>query len=128
MTALPKYQQRDVPFSAWLLRVARNLALDHLRSRGEVPSDDVRNSEANADDFAGDRSLALRAALASLPREQRTVLVMRHLLGLSPGEIAKRIGRSEGAVHGLHHRGRAAIRKALLREGLGPATMTDPAR
>ena len=128
MTILPKYEQREVPFSAWLLRVARNLALDHVGSRRAVPSDDVPDSAVDADDFTSDRLRTLREALASLPRDQRTVLVMRHLLGLSPGEIAQRIGRSEGAVHGLHHRGRAAIRKALLSDASAPATMPNPGR
>jgi RNA polymerase sigma-70 factor, ECF subfamily len=125
MTALPKYEQREVPFLGWVLRVARNLALDHLRSLRAVPCDEVRGPEADADDYAGDRSLTLREALASLPRDQHTVLIMRLLLGLSPGEIAQRIGRSEGAVHGLHHRGRAAMRMALVRDAAGPATMPD---
>jgi RNA polymerase sigma-70 factor (ECF subfamily) len=47
--------------------------------------------------------------------EQREVLVLRHLVGLSPGEIAKRLGKTEGSIHGLHHRGRAAL-QGLLRE------------
>jgi RNA polymerase sigma-70 factor (ECF subfamily) len=128
MTILPKYEQREVPFSAWLLRVARNAAVDHVSSLRAVPSDDVPDSAVDADDFTSDRLRTLREALASLPRDQRTVLVMRHLLGLSPGEIAQRIGRSEGAVHGLHHRGRAAIRKALLSDASAPATMPNPGR
>jgi RNA polymerase sigma-70 factor (ECF subfamily) len=128
MTILPKYEQREVPFAAWLLRVARNVALDHMRSIRAVPSGDVPDSAANADDFAGDRLLALREVLDTLPRDQRAVLVMRHLLGLSPAEIAQRMERSEAAVHGLHHRGRAAVRKRLLLDAWAPATMTDPSR
>jgi len=125
MTTLHKYEQREVPFSGWVLRVARNVALDHMRSLRAVPSDDVRGSTLDLDDSGRHRSLALREALASLPRDQHTVLVMRHVLGLSLGEIAKRIGRSEGAVHGLHHRGRAAIRMALLADGSAPATVAN---
>jgi RNA polymerase sigma-70 factor (ECF subfamily) len=45
--------------------------------------------------------------------EQREVLVLRHLVGLSPLEIADRLGKTEGSVHGLHHRGRAALQLAL---------------
>ena len=47
----------------------------------------------------------LREALDSLPEDQRLVIVMRFVLGLSPAEVAARIGRSEDAVHGLQHRG-----------------------
>jgi RNA polymerase sigma-70 factor, ECF subfamily len=38
ITAIARYEQRESPFAAWILRVARNAALDHLRSRHHVPS------------------------------------------------------------------------------------------
>src|SRR3954451_6640396 len=41
ITTLPKYQQREVPFAAWILRVARNVAVDHMRSRRAVPCEEV---------------------------------------------------------------------------------------
>src|SRR4051794_20468696 len=90
MTALPKYEPRQVPFSAWILRVARNVALDHLRQRRPVPCEDVRELETHDhdDETARHRALDLRDALATLPEEQRQVVVMRHLVGLTPGEIA----------------------------------------
>jgi RNA polymerase sigma-70 factor (ECF subfamily) len=65
------------------------------------------------DDVARDRALGLRDALATLPEDQRQVVVMRHLVGLTPGEIAGRLGRTESSIHGLHHRGRGALRVAL---------------
>jgi RNA polymerase sigma-70 factor (ECF subfamily) len=43
------------------------------------------------------------------------VLVLRHVVGLSPVEIADRMQKTESAIHGLHHRGRGAL-KAALRE------------
>jgi RNA polymerase sigma-70 factor (ECF subfamily) len=96
MTVLPKYQQREVPFSAWILRVARNVAVDHLRQRRALPVEEVRPVDSPADDDAGvDRRMSLTEALATLPDEQREVLVLRHLMGLSPTEIADRMGRSE---------------------------------
>ena len=60
-----------------------------------------------------ERSQCLRDALRRLPAEQREVLVLRHIAGLSPGEIAERLGKTEGSVHGLHHRGRGALQAAL---------------
>jgi RNA polymerase sigma-70 factor (ECF subfamily) len=114
MTALPKYQEREVPFSAWILRVARNVAVDHMRSRRAIPCEEVRDSEHHDDaDDERMRSLTLRDALATLPEEQREVLVLRHLVGLSPGEIAGRLNRTEPSIHGLHHRGRGALRSVL---------------
>jgi RNA polymerase sigma-70 factor, ECF subfamily len=115
MTALPKYEPREVPFSAWILRVARNVAVDHMRQRRAILSDEVRELDTRVedDDASRMRSLGLRDALATLPEDQRQVIVMRHLVGLSPGEIAGRLGRTEPSIHGLHHRGRGALRTAL---------------
>jgi RNA polymerase sigma-70 factor, ECF subfamily len=116
MTALARYEPRVVPFSAWILRVAHNAAIDHKRTRLPVPCEDVGVRDI-ADDSAGgrERFADLRLALAALPREQRDVLVMRFLIGLTPSEVAERIGRSEDAVHGLQHRGRRSLRRELQR-------------
>lgn len=124
MTAIARYEPRDVPFSAWILRVARNVALDHLRQRRPIPVEDVRRSETPPD---GDRAEGLQEALDALPGDQRTVLLLRHMVGLSPGEIAQRLGRSESSVHGLHHRGRQTVRESLARGGCAPRLQTRPA-
>jgi RNA polymerase sigma-70 factor (ECF subfamily) len=122
MTALPKYEPREVPFSAWILRVARNVAVDHMRQRRAIPCEEVRELDPNQeeDDSSRMRSFGLRDALATLPEEQRQVVVMRHVVGLSPGEIAGRLGRSEPSIHGLHHRGRGALRTALSEMDCAP--------
>ena len=54
--------------------------------------------------------------------EQREVLVLRHIAGLSPCEIAELLDKSEGSIHGLHHRGRAALQSALRELGAAPVT------
>jgi RNA polymerase sigma-70 factor (ECF subfamily) len=124
MTALPKYEPREVPFSAWILRVARNVAVDHMRQRRAIPCDEVRalDTSAGDDDASRMRSLGLRDALATLSEEQRQVVVMRHVVGLTPGEIADRLGRTEPSIHGLHHRGRGALRTALAEMDCAPTT------
>jgi RNA polymerase sigma-70 factor (ECF subfamily) len=122
MTALPKYEPREVPFSAWILRVARNVAVDHMRQRRAIPCEEVRELDPRSGDGVSDRhrALDLRDALATLPEDQCQVVMMRHLIGLTPGEIADRLGRSEPSIHGLHHRGRAALRTALSEMDCGP--------
>jgi RNA polymerase sigma-70 factor (ECF subfamily) len=50
------------------------------------------------------------------------VLVLRHVLGLSPPEIAERLGKTESSIHGLHHRGRAALKAALIELEATPAS------
>lgn len=117
---IKKYEPRAVPFKAWLLRVARNAALDSLRAHRTVPVEEVRPvGEPMEDRGLGE---ALRTALASLPEDQREVLFLRHVIGLSPSEIAERLHKTEGAIHGLHHRGRRAIKAELTLLGAAPST------
>ncbi len=113
--SLARYEPRVVPFSAWILRVAHNAAIDHVRMRRPVPVEEVRPADATDDGDGGrERFADLRLALAALPAEQRDVIVLRFLVGLTPGEVAERMGRSEDAVHGLQHRGRRRLRSEML--------------
>jgi RNA polymerase sigma-70 factor (ECF subfamily) len=121
--SLAHYEDRGAPFLSWLVRLARNAAIDQLRSRRAIPlADPVLESHASEDDTARDRRDSLRSALATLPEDQREIIVLRHLGGLAPAEIAARLGRSESAVNGLHHRGRRALRAELTRLGAAPLT------
>ena len=63
MTALPKYEPREVPFSAWILRVARNVAVDHMRQRRAIPCEDVRELEPSHED---DESSRMRSLVLSV--------------------------------------------------------------
>ena len=120
MSAIRKYEQREVPFAAWILRVARNAALDHLRARRATPCEDVRTTDHGYDQLDFERSRSLRQALEELPEDQREVLVLRHIAGLSPTEIAELLGKTESSVHGLHHRGRRALQTTLSEFGAAP--------
>jgi RNA polymerase sigma-70 factor, ECF subfamily len=124
MRVIDKYEERDVPFFAWTLRVARNVAMDHIRSERLVPVEEVRGASDRAgfDPASAGRTEDLRDALATLPHAQREVLILRHVAGLSPTEIAKLTGKSEGSVHGLHHRGRRTMAIELASRGMAPAT------
>lgn len=122
MTKLEKYEPREVPFSAWIIRVARNVAVDHMRQRRAIPCEEVRELQVHTgdDESSRHRAIDLRLALDTLPEDQRQVVVMRHLIGLSPGEIAGKLGRTEPSIHGLHHRGRGALRSVLTEMECGP--------
>jgi RNA polymerase sigma-70 factor (ECF subfamily) len=118
-----KYQEREVPFFAWMLRVTRNVAVDHLRKQQPLPVEEVRAEGRGGEGLIdGGRLEDLTAALATLPYAQREVLVLRHFAGLSPTEIAVRVGKSEGSVHGLHHRGRRSLIAELTERGAAPST------
>jgi RNA polymerase sigma-70 factor, ECF subfamily len=124
MTSIVKYDDRGLPFFAWLLRLARNVAIDHLRANRLTPTESVLDPNASSGADL-DRVGTVRAALAALPEEQRKVVFLRHVVGLTPGEIADRMGRTEGSIHGLHHRGRQALQRELVRLESRPCTR-DP--
>lgn len=121
LRTIGRYEERDVPFAAWILRVARNAAIDHMRSDRLVPCEEVRGADQQSDECRHECRRSLTDALGSLPSEQREVIMMRHLVGLSPREIAGRLGKSESAIHGLHHRGRRSMQRELTRGGAAPA-------
>lgn len=127
MAVIGRYEQRAMPFSAWILRVAHNAAIDHMRARRLVPCEEVRGADDACDEVGLECLRSLQAALGDLPEDQRRVVVLRHVLGMSPSEIAERIGRSENAVHGLHHRGRRAMRESLSRLESAPTTIVTAA-
>jgi RNA polymerase sigma-70 factor, ECF subfamily len=120
ITTIGKYERREVPFTAWILRVARNAALDHMRAKRAIPSEDVRVADNGRAQISTDRSRALREALERLPDDQREVLVLRHIVGLSPVEIAATLEKTESSVHGLHHRGRRSLKASLAELGVAP--------
>jgi RNA polymerase sigma-70 factor (ECF subfamily) len=127
MTAIQRYEeQRSVPFAGWIMRVARNATLDHLRARRQIPVEEVRAADLGDNGVAYEQRQCLKEALAGLPEEQREVLVLRHVLGLSPTEIAARLEKTESSVHGLHHRGRATLKAALIELEVAPEVVARP--
>lgn len=113
----------------WVARVAANLALDRLRShdrsrRGALPARDV----AAPDDggrAALDR-LELARLLASLPRRQREVVVLRYLADRSEADTARELGTSVGSVKRHAHRGLGALRTAWAALDLDPTLDPTP--
>jgi RNA polymerase sigma-70 factor, ECF subfamily len=121
MSVLHKYRPGEAPFTSWLLRVARNVALDHMRRRRSLLCEEVHDPSHQSDDSGDDRRRGLEQALELLPEEQRSVIVLRHLVGLTPGEIAVRMGRTEPSIHGLHHRARQTLKRELMALDCGPS-------
>ena len=121
ITTIGKYGERkDVPFTAWILRVARNAALDHMRARRAISVEEVRLADVGQSQISLERGQDLRDALEQLPDDQREVLVLRHVVGLSPVEIATALGKTESSIHGLHHRGRRTLQSSLRELGAAP--------
>jgi RNA polymerase sigma-70 factor (sigma-E family) len=105
----------DLPHrDAWIMRVATNVALDVLRKRrreaGVALTGDPPWEGADAA-----LRLDLSSALATLPRRQREVVVLRHVAGMSEAETAAAMGVSINTVKTHGARGLAALRADLGR-------------
>jgi RNA polymerase sigma-70 factor (ECF subfamily) len=119
-------------FEGWLVTVARNRALDYLRSTATSPTvaasnlDDLersgyfRSGEGPAELLA--KKKAVTDALKSLPEDQREVIEMTHYEGMTQSEIAARLGKPLGTVKGMV---RGALKK--LRDAMTPGTLTGGA-
>lgn len=127
MTRIAKYEQREAPFAAWIMRVARNAALDSIRAKRAIPTEEVRVADHGRAQTSIDRGRDLREALGQLPEDQREVLILRHIVGFSPIEIAETLGRTESSIHGLHHRGRRALQANLVELGADPVVVQPAA-
>jgi len=107
-------------FQAWLYRIAANVVVDHARSgksRREAPMDRRTTETAAGDgddpaDVVG-RRLDLRGALARLTPEQRELLTLKFIQGLSNEEVAEITGRRHGAIRALQFRALSAMRRLL---------------
>jgi RNA polymerase sigma-70 factor, ECF subfamily len=103
---------RRRPFGPWLHRIVVNRAIDWARARqlrGEAELVDVAEREREA----GEDPHGLAAAIARLPPEQRAVIVLRHLLDYTPGEIARLLDLPRGTVNSRIRRGLDALKAEL---------------
>ena len=117
--ALPRYEDRGLPFGAWLFRIARNVAIDFARARSDdhdltvvIDHSDDKVQPATVVEQQADRRL-VREALDLLTPEQRDVLVYRFFAGLDPREIGALMGKREGSVRALQFRALATLRRHL---------------
>ena len=122
--ALSKYDERGLPFSAFLFRAARNSLIDYYRQQKALQSIedlDLHSSEPGPEELVSDRlsNADLRGALAGLREDYRSVIVFRFLSGLSPEETAQIMQRSIGAVRVLQHRALLALKEVLERGACG---------
>jgi RNA polymerase sigma-70 factor, ECF subfamily len=111
--ALERFDRRR-PFSPWLHRIVVNRAIDHTRARAlrrQVALDQTAEPAAPDDDLA--RLDEIVAALAALAPEQRAVIVLRHLLEYTPGEIAALLDLPRGTVNSRLRRGLDALAEPL---------------
>jgi RNA polymerase sigma-70 factor, ECF subfamily len=112
--SLDRFDRRR-PFGPWLHRIVVNRAIDYARARElrrEVADLGVETAAVDRSQAPGEDVLA---ALAALPPDQRAVIVMRHLLGFTPGEIASALGLPRGTVNSRLRRGLDGLQEAVER-------------
>ena len=116
LEAIGRFRWQAVPFSAWLFRIAHNLAIDHFRARRRVQSEDEvpeppGQEESSAEEQAMDSigQAGMLALIERLSAEQRQVLTLKFLFGFANAEVAGILGKSEGAVTSLQHRALASL-------------------
>jgi RNA polymerase sigma-70 factor (ECF subfamily) len=122
LESIGRFEWRSVPFSAWLFRIAHNLAMDHFRANKrwqpeeEIP-ESVQGQESSAEEQAlvslGETSML--ELIDRLSPEQRQVLTLKFVFRFSNGEAAAILGKTEGAVKSLQHRALASLQKHVAR-------------
>jgi RNA polymerase sigma-70 factor, ECF subfamily len=119
LEALPRYEVRGVPFGGWLFRLARNIVIDHARTRRDHAPLDAIVEWAGADEGPDELAVlrqemdSVARALRRLTPEQREAIELRFFAGLSAKEAAVAMGRQEGTVRGLQFRAIAALRREM---------------
>jgi RNA polymerase sigma-70 factor, ECF subfamily len=122
LEAIRRFEWRSVPFSAWLLRIAHNLAMDHFRAnRRWQPEEDVPESVDGEECSAEEQALAslgetrLLTLIERLSPEQRQVLTLKFVYRFSNCEVAVILGKTVGAVKSLQHRALASLERHVTR-------------
>lgn len=115
---LGKYKANGSPFVAWLYTIARNLIVDHYRTRKDMLSLDAAAAAAGEEALDEQAELrfelqALRDALQLLTEDQQQVLVLKFIAGLPNESIAKMMNRREGAIRALQMRALQALSKHM---------------
>ena len=131
---IPHYNDRGVPFAAWLYRIARNLvanwhrdnkrrqivALEHVTLKG-----DRRETPHQVAERTNERELLLEA-IKELPPERQQLLTLKFVEKMSNADIGRIMGRSEGAIKSLYHRTLVSLKQLLAEhENIFDATKLD---
>ncbi|MFC2019335.1 RNA polymerase sigma factor [Chloroflexota bacterium] len=117
--AISRYKKTASPFLAWLIKISHNLVIDFYRSRkSEAYIDfDIIATKPETDPAhlaeANFSQQELRQAINKLHGDQQQVILMRYIEDFSYSEIAAALGKSEGAIRVILHRGLARLRKII---------------
>jgi RNA polymerase sigma-70 factor (ECF subfamily) len=120
LESIGRFEWRKVPISAWLFRIAHNLAMDHFRAsrrlqpEGELPEPEhaaEHSAEEEAFQAIGRRSML--AMIENLSHDQQQVLTLKFVFNFGNSEVATILGKTEGAIKSLQHRALATLHRQL---------------
>ena len=124
LESINRFRWRSAPFSAWLFRIAHNLAMDHFRASRrwqpeaevpEPPGAEMPSAESGALDSIGRQTML--EMIEGLSPEQRQVLTLKFVFNFGNAEAATILGKTEGAVKSLQHRALVSLQKRLSKDG-----------
>jgi len=127
LESIGKFRWRSAPFSAWLFRIAHNLAMDHFRANRrwqpeeEVPEPDPgEGSAAEEEAFESIGRQSMLQLIEKLSREQQQVLTLKFVFNFSNSDAATILDKTDGAIKSLQHRALASLQRQLERSGSAP--------
>ncbi len=118
MRRIPQYQERGLPVSAWLYRIAHNLVANWHRDRGRRPEISLDEGIASIPHSEHPEATLLQLEeqdhllniIRDLPSERQQLIILKFVEHMSNAEIGQIMGRSEGAVKSLYHRTLLSLR------------------
>jgi RNA polymerase sigma-70 factor (ECF subfamily) len=120
LESIGRFRFGKAPFSAWLFRIAHNLAMDHFRATKRLqPTEEVPERPDSVDDSAEDRAMqamgrrSMLGLIAELSADQQQVLTLKFVFSFSNAEAATILGKTEGAVKSLQHRALVSLQKQI---------------
>jgi RNA polymerase sigma-70 factor (ECF subfamily) len=120
LESLNKFRFRSAPFSAWLFRIAHNLAMDHFRAaRRWQPEEEVPEPPGQEELSAEDEALhsigrtSMLELIEGLSHEQQQVLTLKFVFNFGNAEVATILGKTDGAVKSLQHRALVSLQKQM---------------
>jgi RNA polymerase sigma-70 factor, ECF subfamily len=123
LESIKRFRWRSAPFSAWLFRIAHNLAMDHFRaSRRWQPEEEVPEPAGDAEPSAEAVAMqtigreSMLQLIENLSQEQKQVLTLKFVFNLPNAEAATILGKSEGAIKSLQHRALVSLQKQITKE------------
>jgi RNA polymerase sigma-70 factor (ECF subfamily) len=120
LEAIGRFRWRSVPFSAWLFRIAHNVAMDHFRASRRIQLEaEVPEPEGSAERSAEDEAMqsigraSMFELIDRLSPDQQQVLTLKFVFNFSNAEVGAILGKSEGAIKSLQHRALASLHRQL---------------